>query len=186
MKHIFITLLFFFSLSVRAQCPFGNNSRVECKYGCDNFTDKDGDGYCDYSRTLTKETIDTATQKETTILTSISPKQTKENAKNINQTKEEEPVIIDAISDEEVISAEDISSTTPPPFKKPYRLILISVLTLGSYFLTFLLSHIGILHKTYHRRIWNVLLLLMAVISCLFGFFLTIQLNYGFLGEWYM
>jgi len=180
MKFIFTTLLFFFSLSAAAQCPFGNNSRLECKYGCDNFTDKDGDGYCDYSRTLAKETTDTATPKETPTPT----KQTKENTKIPNQTIEE-TLSIDTVSKEEIIRTEEIFPTTTPPFKKPYRLILISILTLGSYFFTFLLSCIGILHKIYHRRIWNTLLLLTAAISCLFGFFLTIQLNYGFLGEWY-
>ena len=183
MKHFFI-LFFSFSFSVWAQCPFGNNSRVECRHGCDIFIDRNGDGYCDYSRLLIRETADTTALKIDT---------TKQREKNRNlplppkvQPLAEEPqTISDTLPNESEIISEEIPATAELPFKKPYRLILISALTLGGYFLTFLLARFGILHKVYHRRLWNTLLLLTAAVSCLFGFFLVIQLNYGLLGSWY-
>jgi len=187
MKHIFITGLFFFSFSVRAQCPFGNGTRVECVQGCDNFVDKDSDGYCDYSRILTKETTDTTNATMKVNKTRTPSRETKSN-KNSNHAETEQTIEKDAsevILNETNIITEKTSFVVKTPVKKPYRLILISVLTLGGYFFTFLLSRFGILRKVYHRRIWNTLLLLTALISCLFGFFLVIQLNYGILSNSY-
>jgi hypothetical protein len=185
-KKTSMLLLLLFIVSVGwGQCPFGNGTRVECRYGCDNFTDEDGDGFCDFSRLFATETKDTVKETKET----IAPlKQTKENANSesakINSTIEEEDEFIDTSTNQEIITSEE--NTSPiKPFKKPYHLILISVLTLGSYFVTFLLSRFGILQKKTHRRIWNTLLLFTATVSCLFGFFLVIQLNYGFLGTWY-
>ena len=185
MRQILIVILFipYFAL---AQCPFGNASRVECVSGCGNFVDRDGDGFCDYSRILARETTDTLSTILKTNRTR-TPKQTKKN-KNFNQ--EQTAQIIEIETDTVKILSNETSTITeePPiklPFKKTYRLILISTLTLGTYLLTFLLSRFGILHKVYHRRIWNTLLLLTAAVSCLFGFFLVIQLNYGLLPDCY-
>jgi len=183
MKY-FLILLFFITFSAWAQCPFGNDSRVECKHGCNVFIDKNGDGYCDYSRLLVKETTDTTPEKT---------EYTKQKKKNRNRhlpTKIQQPIeetisIPDTFSDKTDNIVEGISAQTKTSFKKSYRLILISALTLGGYFITSQLSRIGRLHKVYHRRIWNTLLLFTATVSCLFGFFLVIQLNYGFLGSWY-
>ena len=186
MRPVFI-ILFSFSLSVWAQCPFGNDSRVECKHGCDVFIDKNGDGYCDYSRLLVRETTDT-----TALKADIKSTPTKQSNRNLHlptkiQPKIEEPeeTAEDTFSNNADNIVDDIPTTTELPLKKPYRLILISALTLGLYSFTFLLSRIGTLHKVYHRRLWNTLLLLTATVSCLFGFFLVIQLNYHFLGSWY-
>ena len=171
-----------------AQCPFGNGTRVECVKGCDNFVDKDGDGYCDYSRIFAKETTDTAaaTTKRDKMRTP-----SRETNRHKNSNHEESKQTMEEEDTAEIIPSETsiVTETTPPaaktPVKKPYRLVLISALTLGGYFFTFLLSRFGLLHKVYHRRIWNTLLLLTAVVSCLFGFLLVIQLNYGILPNYY-
>jgi hypothetical protein len=181
MKYfIFYFSFFILHSSVWAQCPFGNGSRVECRHGCDNYTDKNGKGYCDYSRSLVRETTDAAAEK-----TEIA-RQRKRNRNHHASPKIQQPIETnDTFLNKSEAVVKEISETAEAPFKKPYRLILISALTLGGYFLTFLLSRIGLLHKVYHRRIWNTVLLLAAAVSCLFGFFLAIQLNYGFLGSWY-
>ena len=188
-KKLYILLIASLSLSVKAQCPFGNGTRVECKYGCDNYIDKDGKGYCDYSRPIAREATDTAITVLKTDVKPASSKQAKRhrNLKLVKTTQSAESAIdtTDISSEETNIIAESPSAESKPPFKKPYHLILISALTLGSYFLTFLLSRIGILHKVYHRRIWNLLLLLTAAVSCLFGLLLVIQVNYGFLSTCY-
>lgn len=73
----------------------------------------------------------------------------------------------------------------PAQKAKPYDLILISFITIALYTITFLLVKLKLLRKIFHRRIWNFTLLLTFLISCLFGFFLVIQINYGFAMEWF-
>lgn len=73
----------------------------------------------------------------------------------------------------------------PAQKAKPYDLILISFITLFLYSLTFILTKLKLLRKIYHRRIWNFTLLLTFLVSCLFGFFLVIQINYDFVMEWF-
>jgi len=46
--------------------------------------------------------------------------------------------------------------------------------------LTLFLSQKQIIKKVTHRRIWNVLLLITFLVSCLFGLLLVIQINYNF------
>ncbi len=69
---------------------------------------------------------------------------------------------------------------------KPYRLILITALTLGLYALSALVKQFGVLTKTQHRRIWNILLLITFLMSGILGLVLVVQLNYQVLGDWYM
>lgn len=73
----------------------------------------------------------------------------------------------------------------PAQKAKPYDLILISFITLFLYSITFTLTKLHLMRKIYHRRIWNFTLLLTFLVSCLFGFFLVIQINYDFVMEWF-
>jgi hypothetical protein len=67
-----------------------------------------------------------------------------------------------------------------PPVQEPlYDLIFVSSITLGLYFLTLILYKRNIIKRIHHRKLWNLLLLLTFLVSCLFGFFLVIQLNYN-------
>lgn len=38
--------------------------------------------------------------------------------------------------------------------------------------------------KISHRKIWNILLLITGLVSCLLGFFLVIQINYNLKMDW--
>ncbi len=40
------------------------------------------------------------------------------------------------------------------------------------------------MRKITHRKIWNIMLLITALVSCLLGFFLVIQINYGLKMDW--
>jgi len=64
------------------------------------------------------------------------------------------------------------------PHGPVYNLILISSLTLGLYLVTFLLYKRDVIKRIHHRKVWNLLLLLTFLVSCLFGLFLVVQLNY--------
>jgi hypothetical protein len=59
-----------------------------------------------------------------------------------------------------------------------YDLILVTVITLLLYFTTLILYRENIIKRIHHRKIWNLLLLLTFLVSCLFGLFLVIQINY--------
>ncbi len=74
---------------------------------------------------------------------------------------------------------------TPAQKSKPYDLLFISFLTIFLYTVSFILTKLSILRKIYHRRIWNFILLLTFIISCFFGFFMVIQINYNFVMDWF-
>ncbi len=76
-------------------------------------------------------------------------------------------------------------SSASPGSEKPYNLILISALTLGFYLVTHLLKRFGVISKTVHRRIWNLVLLLTFLVSGMLGLLLVVQINYEILGGWY-
>lgn len=104
-----------------------------------------------------------------------------ENTANKKSETIDNQKIQDTITEEKII----IPIQKPSQKAKPYDLILISFITFVLYSITFILSKLNLLRKIYHRRIWNFILLLTFLLSCLFGFFLVIQINYGFAMEWF-
>lgn len=65
----------------------------------------------------------------------------------------------------------------PPP---PYHFAEILAGTVLLYLLTGLLAKSGRIRTATHRKIWNLVLLLAFLGSCLIGLLLTAQINYGF------
>jgi len=80
------------------------------------------------------------------------------------------------IQDEEEAIESSKKSKTP----KPYRLLGISSITLLAYFLTMMLVRGGRMKRLTHRKIWNTILLITFLVSCILGFLLVVQLNYQF------
>lgn len=71
------------------------------------------------------------------------------------------------------------ATTFTPAHQDPvYDLILVSAITLGLYFLTWFLYRRNLIKRIHHRKFWNLLLLLTFLVSCLFGLFLVVQINY--------
>jgi len=68
---------------------------------------------------------------------------------------------------------------------KPYDLILISAITIFLYLITLTLSLTNVIRKANHRKIWNILLLITFLVSCLFGLFLVVQINYDFAMDYF-
>ncbi|MCF6240276.1 MAG: hypothetical protein L3J74_02895 [Bacteroidales bacterium] len=62
--------------------------------------------------------------------------------------------------------------------QEKYDLISISVLSFLFYGMSWIAVKSGLISKVYHRRFWNVLLLLSFLVSGGFGLFLTFQINY--------
>lgn len=204
MKKIFHFLFFgvlftFFTCQNFAQhgtCPL---NAVDCKHGCGRFINTDNDGYCDYTlfsdavkqmlekkkNTNTKDTLNAKKETKTT-KSSTGAISLKNNT--IQSNSDTFPTIISVIA--------TLNKKLPYPqpakytkvltaTKKPYDLITLSLLTLGLYFFTYLLSRFKILHRCNHRKIWNTLLLVTFIIACLLGLVLVIQINYNVLGNWY-
>ncbi|MFO7722097.1 MAG: hypothetical protein R6V49_02640 [Bacteroidales bacterium] len=84
----------------------------------------------------------------------------------------------DAKADGVVVIPPAASEFVPAHDDPVYDLILVTVVTLLLYFTTLLLYRENIIKRVHHRKIWNLLLLLTFLVSCLFGLFLVIQINY--------
>lgn len=189
--------LLVFAGGLHAQCPFGG--KVNCQGACGRFTDENGDGYCDFSilenvkNETPKEKIETAKEKNETPIRSKADLQAgKQTTKTVDQNKgaKEQQHMEDF--EEEVIIEENAVETpvieqTPTPQAnkaKPYSVITISLICLCAYFFTFALVKGGKMKKMTHRKIWNSILLITCLVSCLLGFLLAIQLNYHFGMQW--
>lgn len=186
--------------AVQSQCPFGG--KENCKGECGRFIDENGDGYCDNSiiRATEKPLADSTAKKTEQTMQNARQKDNKSEAKTEVMTKKDAGKGVKtessfAVEDkartvgaetvtEEVQSEESGLSHPAAANAKPYRFVGISVATLLLYCLTSVLVFANKMKKTTHKKIWNVLLLLTCLVSCLLGFFLVIQINYHFATEW--
>lgn len=178
---------------------------IDCPGRCGRFIDQNGDGFCDRGRLsspapTTQSTTDAAEEKT---LESANGQAgvNKTTQKDIKSAKDTKAVSAPTVKEEAIesieptlepsseatvnenLETEETASSTPQ--KKPYDLILITALTLGLYALTFILVKTNVLKKTTHRKIWNSILLITALVSCLLGFFLVLQINYGWKMDWF-
>ncbi len=200
---VFLTLLFtthsFFSSS---QCNRGRINGARC---CGAHYDANNNGICDYSEVQElKDTVKVDNSKNV-----VTAKKNGAIDKEKNQRcggctekkcihKESAQVDCAAESSDEdefksmdeteidttAITAKELEETSAEK-SKPYDLILISLLSFGLYGFTWVLVKLKKMKLSLHRKIWNFILLLIFLWSCLFGFFLVIQLNYNFVIEWY-
>lgn len=186
--------------AVQSQCPF--SGKENCKGECGRFIDENGDGYCDNSiiRATEKPLADSTAKKTEQTMQNARQKDNKSEAKTEVMTKKDAGKGVKtessfAVEDkartvgaetitEEVQSEESGLSQPAAANAKPYRFVGISIATLLLYCLTSVLVFANKMKKTTHKKIWNVLLLLTFLVSCLLGFFLVIQINYHFATEW--
>ena len=199
MKKLFAGILIlmlgmFASIETYAQCPFGD--KVNCEGACGRFTDEDGDSFCDFGL---KEAPKAENKNvEQTTAESTEPIAEKQETKQTINPKQTKPLEIETAGDE-VATAQEAEQTTlsstqtiveqKPSEKKttpkPYNVILISLFCLAAYLLTYISVKAGKMKKITHRKIWNAILLITALMSCLLGFLLAVQLNYRFGMSWF-
>jgi hypothetical protein len=188
LKKMFYTLafgmLFLMPFTLQAQCPFGE--KVNCTGECGRFFDENGDSFCDNGLVQKEETIAETT---TTQVEEVKPKQEvkKTEPKPIVQQeiKVEEPITATLTTTEQIAPIKTEIQPEKKKTKKPYNIILITSIVLLAYLLTFILVKAGKLKKLSHRKIWNVILLVTFLVSCLLGFLLALQINYGFCMDWF-
>jgi cation transport ATPase len=177
-------MLFLMPFTLQAQCPFGE--KVNCTGECGRFYDENGDSFCDNGLVQKEETI---TETITTQVEEVKPKQEvkKQEEKPVIQQeiKVEEPTITTQTQTEQIAPIKTEIQPEKKKTKKPYNIILITSIVLLAYLLTFILVKAGKLKKLSHRKIWNVILLVTFLVSCLLGFLLALQINYGFCMDWF-
>ena len=187
---IFFAMFFLPFFSLNAQCPFGE--KYNCLGECGRFIDENQDSFCD-NGLIQVEEVKTETQ---TVVEPIKAKKEKEvsveKQSDSKQEKVEEKIEENNSKKEEIISKEKKIETKKEKIiskekksKKPYRIIAITIAVLIAYLFTFILVKTGKIKKLSHRKIWNVILLLTFLVSCLLGFVLALQINYGFCMEWF-
>ncbi len=183
---------------------------IDCPGICGRFTDKDEDGICDFSpRSDTeKMAVDTVSKMKSEAkqdaASSLQKKAVAKDAvvapiqdnkkRNVSENhplgdKNDTPVLQESnLRKNDCVkkAAVDKIAGDDSYNSKPYPLLEICGLTLGFYFLTFLLVKFNALKKQTHRKIWNVILLATFLMSGLLGFFLVVQLNYRLAMDWYL
>lgn len=204
-NSVLFIILLTCTLQVHSQsCPRG--VRYDCVWGCGRHIDQNGDGFCDYSFLTQPETKNTDSVPardsvkvipKDTMGTGTAAKQHR-NGKGAGNRRSEEQTqgSIDFNQKQSLNNDEELEAGTenqPLPSEETqivppanaagseplYDLIFVSSITLGLYFLTLILYKRNIIKRIHHRKLWNLLLLLTFIVSCLFGFFLVIQLNYN-------
>lgn len=181
---------------------------LDCPGRCGRFIDQNGDGFCDRGRlskpvkvaepeqTVTPTKVEeTKAQTETAAETKTQTKTETHTQAKGTQNGGENTVVSDtrtAVSDapeeaatyEDATPVEDVPEAPAKP-KSPYHLILVTALTLGLYAISAILVKANVWKKATHRKVWNVLLLITGLVSCLLGFFLVIQINYNVRMDWF-
>lgn len=193
MKRFLFLILFLSALTLiyaqqdTSQCPFGG--RENCTGYCGLFTDNNSDGFCDYSL-LTNQNEEkekkgaTTTEKKETQKTTPEPKaiKTSEN-KETEQSKEEvlQEETETFLIEEQSITATQTTTTTKTNTKalSPYHFWLLLIITLVLYVLSTILVKSKFIKKATHRKIWNFILLVTCLVSCLLGVYIVLAKMYG-------
>jgi hypothetical protein len=188
-KFIIFFFLLAVGMSLLAQCPFGNNTKINCIKGCGRFIDQNNDGFCDNGKVeqLSENKKDTAnagisntqTQKDTNNSVelrmptkSYTPKE--QNQKTEIQQQNVQTQETENITNFTIIEPNEENMQSPVP----YPIISISICVLLLYVFTMMLVKTGRIRKITHRKIWNIVLLISFLLSCCDGFYLVLQLNY--------
>ena len=159
-KILFLLVFLFTFLSynnnIHAQCPRG---KVNCEGECGRFIDEDGDGHCDLPF-VGKEKPKRQSSQQDVPQIKANPKKI-EPKKQVEDTSDKE-LIIDSLVPEIIIDGEDT--------------VVEAVVV----------SRAGRIKRITHRKIWNSILLITFLMSCLLGFLLVIQINYDVLKSLYL
>ncbi len=180
------------TLQAQQDCP-----QVDCPGRCGRFVDGDGDGFCDHGQlsqpkeATVKETPvhaapkTSATTDATTATTRHGqPEQTDATTgATQSQTTETQPAPpATAESDAETETEEAVMQ----PNRSPYPILPIIGGTLLLYLISFILVKTNVLQKATHRKIWNVLLGVTFLGSCLVGLLLAIFIHYNYYPKSYL
>jgi hypothetical protein len=171
-----LVILLSIAYNTQAQCPKG---KTTCEGECGRFIDENGNGNCDLAEKTKQES---SKGDEIVIPKTDKIDDVEEEVKESQETETTEEDGVVQVGNKKVVEAPVEEIIVPEKTNqegKPYRLIAITFITLALYCFTMLLVKTHKMRKFIHRKIWNVALLLCFLMSCLLGFLLVIQLNYG-------
>ncbi|MBR1774907.1 MAG: hypothetical protein IJ759_05215 [Bacteroidales bacterium] len=207
MKRFFLlAIASLFALSVFSQtqhpenCPFGGV--VDCTGQCGLFVDENGDGFCD-NAVLSKNNKDTKEdtkkqeqQNEKAVNSSqkadngnkTAPKkdvttQVENNIANNSDTKGNDSA--ETLSGATQTMTESTEKETPTiempkqERKFPYHFWQVLIATLGLYCCSAVLVKTKTIKKVNHRRLWNAILGITCLVSCLIGVYVVFAKMYG-------
>lgn len=203
--YIFICTLLFLQVSKKVDAQGCHKGvRYNCVWGCGRHIDINNDGFCDFSYRILAGSNDTlpppiydSVRKHSFISTLSEKEETADEEQNERETEEKKISVQEEESEKQknldipdvegppTLKEDEEPEVAPTPslpssaYSEPlYDLILISFITLALYFTTWGLYKKGAIKRVVHRKIWNLLLLLTFIGSCLLGLVLVIQLNY--------
>ena len=198
-KILLLVLSAFLAIGVFAQeqhpenCPFGGV--VDCTGQCGLFVDENGDGICDNavlskSNKTEKQTDKKASEQNLTQENSVKQtlqadkKQEQSAAKTIqeNVAADKDVQTVSGATETMTESAAEETVTIQMPKQErkfPYHLWQVLIATLGLYCLTAVLVKAKKIKKVNHRRLWNVILGITCLVSCLIGVYVVFAKMYG-------
>lgn len=197
------TLLFLFLLFAAVGASFAQVDcpQTDCPGRCGRFVDNDGDGFCDHGLLSKPAAAPAETAKSTDKVqadqtsgapASNTPTHTKEAT-----TKPEKPAVAEEIPDPESETApteelaplnDETDEQVEAPVAKhraPYPVIPVVGGLVALYLLSCLLVRKNAWSKATHRKVWNVLLTVTFLVSCLLGVLLAIFINYDYFPDGY-
>lgn len=196
-KFIFILFLTIYTNSIFSQspCPKG---KTNCQGECGRYIDEDSDGNCDLvAQVEIKDEIDKVKDEKDKVKEKDTAPSIDITSNAISLESEEilsETITLEVENDDEIValstnktkSTQITQEEEKSQTSKPYRLITITLITLIAYLSTFLMVKFNWIKRTLHRKLWNTLLLICFLLSCVLGLILVIQLNYNVLKDIYL
>ena len=170
------------------KCPFGG--RENCTGYCGLFKDGNNDGYCDYALLNTQKDKNKQTNKDkdTEQDTDKSLAQEPNTVKTDSSQNNSAPITNREYGNPVFDSLQSVSPTVEEAgldidaenakAKTPYHFWILLLITLVLYAYTFAMVKYNKMKKISHRKIWNCILLITCLVSCLLGLYIVLAKMY--------
>ncbi len=168
------------SSSCATSCPYG---MVNDPYPgqCPRYVDLDGNGICDLSQTTTTTADDTSTTSTTSDDTSTTDGATSTDTGHGNGANADDGALVNQTDANSTVPQDSpsLDSGNLDGDATNYQVLPVTMIIIGSYLVTYFLFKKGILNRTKHRRIWNLLVTLGYIGSGGTGIILAVLINLG-------
>ena len=173
-----------------AASTMSSSCATSCPYGilndpypgqCPRYVDLDGDGICDLSQTTTTTADDTSTTSTTSDDTSTTDGATSTDTGHGNGSNADDGTLSNQTDANSTVSQDSpsLDSGNLDGDATNYHVLPVTMIIIGSYLVTYFLFKKGILNRTKHRRIWNLLVTLGCIGSGGTGIILAVLINLG-------
>jgi hypothetical protein len=165
-------------------CPRGE---VNCQYPgkCRSYIDTNQDSICDRSQSAPTQVASTPSQASaagTTVVSGTTGTAAAAVSSSPTSDVSSSPTAasLNTVAGGEISEFNTLTVETKTSVSKRSYYFLPILLALGLlYSLTWILSHKRILSSVFHRRIWNLVLLVSTMISALLGLFLIMRIDFN-------